>query len=129
MHLDASQEKRTDCQFLLNFFDYFLQNAKFAYIKETDFVLRPSCASCQSTKMKIYEFEEFEILNNFVDHKVVKDRRVKDGKIKDRKVEDRKSRIEESRMKPLKMTMGQTNMTWMKEKIKTLILSPGMHKV
>ena len=73
LYLDAPQAEETDCQSLLDFFDYFPQNLKFTYIKKTDFVLRPSCASRQSAKVKIYKFKEFEIPDNLVDHKVVKD--------------------------------------------------------
>ena len=88
MHLNAPQEEKIDCQSLLNFFDYFPQIMKFAFIKKTDFVLRPSYASRRSAKVKIYEFEEFEIPNNLVDHEVVKDRKIKNRKVKDRTIKD-----------------------------------------
>ena len=88
MHLDAPQEEKTDCQSLLDFFDYFPQNAKFAFIKETDFVPRPSRASRRSAKVKIYEFEEFGIPDDLVDHEVVEDGRVEDGRVEDGRVED-----------------------------------------
>ena len=88
MYLDAPQKEKTDRQSLLDFFDYFPPNAKFAFIKETDFVPRPSRASCRSAKVKYYEFENFEISNNLVDHEVVEDKRVEDGKIKNRTIEN-----------------------------------------
>ena len=40
--------------------------------------------------MKIYEFKEFEIFNNFVNHEVFEDKKVKNGKIKNGKVKDKK---------------------------------------
>ena len=63
-------------------FDYFPQNAKFIYIKETNFVPKLSYMSCQSAKVKIYKFEKFEISNNFVDYEVIENRKIKNEIIK-----------------------------------------------
>lgn len=68
MYINDSQIEKKNWQVLLNFFDYFLYNKKFTYIKKLVFKLRLVHVSQRSTKVINNDFKRFEILSNFIDH-------------------------------------------------------------
>ena len=68
LHLDVPQAEKTDRQSLLDFFDYFPQNPKFEYIKETNFVLRPVHLSKRSTKVINRDVKEFGVSKDMVNY-------------------------------------------------------------
>ena len=61
LHIDAPRAEETDRQALLDFFDYFPQNKKFAYIKESDFEFKPVRASRASTRLINDDFDGFGV--------------------------------------------------------------------